>query len=73
MTQMSYNELKKALAIAKSRTIVYQLLSTNGIDVTPTRSISTLISNSLRDKDFGLNQVLRAARDRINELENMNA
>lgn len=70
---MSYKEIQKAIAVAKDRASVYQLLSQGGIEVNPNRSISTLIAKSLQDKDFGLNQILRAARDRLNELENLNA
>lgn len=73
MAHMSYKEIQKAIAVAKDRASVYQLLSQGGIEVNPNRSISTLIAKSLQDKDFGLNQILRAARDRLNELENLNA
>lgn len=70
---MSYKEIQKAILVAKDRTAVYQLLAQGGIEVNPNRSISSLIAKSLQDKDLTLNQILRAARDRLNELENLNA
>lgn len=73
MQNMSMKELENAIRVAKDRTDVYRLLSANGIEVTPTKGIGTWLRNSLRDHDFKLNAVLRAARDRLNLLENANA
>jgi hypothetical protein len=71
MTQMSFNELEKKIQVAKTRSDVYMLLSQNGFDVTPTKSLNTWIRNSLNDKEYVLNRVLRAARTRIEQIENI--
>lgn len=73
MNKMSLTELEKAIREAKDRSAVYQLLSANEIEITPTKSLSTWLRNSLRDHEYKLNSVLRAARDRLNHFENINA
>ena len=72
MTQMSIREIESALHVAKDRTTVYQILSKQGIEAGGLgRSVSKLIADAVRDKDLSLGRILRAAKKRLDELENI--
>lgn len=70
---MSYKELSNSIQTAKDRASVYQLLLKNGIEITPTRTLSGLIRKARNDTDFALVRVLLAAKEKLDQLENINA
>jgi len=71
LTVISFKELENKIQASNSKTEIYSLLSQNGFVVTPTKSLNTWIRNSLNEREYILNRVLRAARTRIEQLENI--
>jgi hypothetical protein len=70
--KMTYKDTISEIQVAKNRTVVYQLLSKAGIEAGGIgNSISRLISKAVRDKDYQLGVLLRTAKARLDQLENI--